>query len=503
MKNRSKKNNKGKTLFLCCIGAFLLVVYGAAPLVFPKAVQPLETIGLLAAAFVLWLRSMRWGFLRRPWLLFSAVASVGAAVSMFYEELGAAVVGGLNFVFCAVVFLAAGSYLVRGRLADTRTLADTGISMLAVLSLSYPYLIQPQLAGQGFDKSALLLVPYLVVLLDIAVTMAILFFSSRRALLPPANLLLGLGLALECLHFIFRLSEEFSPPVPGTMMFFLLGVLLIATASCCPVPASGHRKITSSVFKSLAGRRLWERFCQLLPDMLVFLLFILLGVHYEIGGVMFTGAMLAVCSLWLRHFAVIHTDEKRLKRAMKNRRELRLQNDELMQKSSMAALDASLDFLTQLYNRRYIDRAITRPKEAPDGRIRLGLMLIDVDYFKQVNDTLGHQTGDMVLREVADGIRMAAGSCHIGGRYGGDEFILLLHDVTADDMQLIADRLLSYVRSTLSYIPVTLSIGGALYEGDITGYDSEVLTKEADTALYKSKENGRDRYTGVSNEKTG
>lgn len=90
-----------------------------------------------------------------------------------------------------------------------------------------------------------------------------------------------------------------------------------------------------------------------------------------------------------------------------------------------------------------------------------------------------------------------------GGRYGGDEFILLLHDVTADDMQLIADRLLSYVRSTLSYIPVTLSIGGALYEGDITGYDSEVLTKEADTALYKSKENGRDRYTGVSNEKTG
>ena len=130
-------------------------------------------------------------------------------------------------------------------------------------------------------------------------------------------------------------------------------------------------------------------------------------------------------------------------------------------------------------------------------------MLIDVDYFKQVNDTLGHQTGDMVLREVADGIRMAAGSHHIGGRYGGDEFILLLHDVTADDMQFIADRLLSYVRSTLSYIPVTLSIGGALYEGDITGYDSEVLTKEADTALYKSKENGRDRYTGVSNEKTG
>lgn len=82
MKNRSKKKNKGKTLFLCCIVAFLLVVYGAAPLVFPKAVQPLETIGLLAAAFVLWLRSMRWGVLRRPWLLFSAVASVGAAVSV-------------------------------------------------------------------------------------------------------------------------------------------------------------------------------------------------------------------------------------------------------------------------------------------------------------------------------------------------------------------------------------------------------------------------------------
>ena len=151
MKNRSKKNNKGKTLFLCCIVAFLLVVYGAAPLVFPKAVQPLETLGLLAAALVLWLRSMRWGVLRRLWLLFSAVASVGAAVPMFYEELGAAVVGGLNFVFGAVVFLAAGSYLVRGRLADTRTLADTGISMLAVLSLSYPYLIQPQLAGQALS----------------------------------------------------------------------------------------------------------------------------------------------------------------------------------------------------------------------------------------------------------------------------------------------------------------------------------------------------------------
>ena len=88
---------------------------------------------------------------------------------MFYEELGAAVVGWLYFVLGAVVFLATGSYLVRGRLVDTRTLADTGISMLAVLSLSYPYLIQSQLAELDFDIGALLLVSYFVVLLDIAV----------------------------------------------------------------------------------------------------------------------------------------------------------------------------------------------------------------------------------------------------------------------------------------------------------------------------------------------
>ena len=233
--------------------------------------------------------------------------------------------------------------------------------------------------------------------------------------------------------------------------------------------------------------------------MLVFLLFILLGVHYEIGGVMFTGAMLAVCFLWLRHFAVIHTDEKRLKRAMKNRRELRLQNDELMQKSSMAALDASLDFLTQLYNRRYIDRAVTRPKEAPDGRIRLGLMLIDVDYFKQVNDTLGHQTGDMVLREVADGIRMAAGSHHIGGRYGGDEFLVFIKN--ADKLK-IESKVSDLKRRVHDIKPITrkegddysisCSCGGALCPHDAR--DFVKLKACADRALYRVKNLGRDDY---------
>ena len=85
----------------------------------------------------------------------------------------------------------------------------------------------------------------------------------------------------------------------------------------------------------------------------------------------------------------------------------------------------------------------------------------------------------------------------IGGRFGGDEFIVILYDESEEIVSMTASRIQEYVWSDayISQIPVTLSIGGAAWQGNITEYDAKSLLERADAALYQSKERGRDRYT--------
>ena len=153
------------------------------------------------------------------------------------------------------------------------------------------------------------------------------------------------------------------------------------------------------------------------------------------------------------------------------------------------------DQLTGIGNRRGFIEAFERIREAAGPEARLALMLIDIDLFKTVNDTLGHQAGDALVAEMArrlTGMVRADDAC---GRWGGDEFILLVSNTGPGELQPIADA----VRLALSTRPVTLgerevSITVSIGASEIAGDDTlEAAVDLADAALYRAKAEGRDR----------
>jgi two-component system, cell cycle response regulator len=160
---------------------------------------------------------------------------------------------------------------------------------------------------------------------------------------------------------------------------------------------------------------------------------------------------------------------------------------------------AVLDPLTGLHNRRYLDRQF-HPifEESQRDQKPMSLMLLDIDRFKSVNDTYGHEAGDEVLRAFAKRIRSCVRGEDIVARFGGEEIVVIAPETPLETAQRIAERIRSKVETEpfaihrgMRQIPVTVSIGVAqISSSDMT---SEDLMRRADEALYKAKSDGRNR----------
>jgi len=156
---------------------------------------------------------------------------------------------------------------------------------------------------------------------------------------------------------------------------------------------------------------------------------------------------------------------------------------------------ATRDSLTGLANRRLFDESLFREvARAQRLGAALSLLVLDVDHFKQVNDTYGHQVGDTVLREVADALVANTKNYDVAARYGGDEFVVLLPGCGRDDGMRVAERVRTGIARAVGEAPVTISAGVATMPDNAS--DAERLLSAADAALYDAKRNGRDRVAG-------
>jgi len=162
---------------------------------------------------------------------------------------------------------------------------------------------------------------------------------------------------------------------------------------------------------------------------------------------------------------------------------------------------AYYDTLTGLPNRSMLRRDLDAAFAAEPAQARAFLFL-DIDRFKDVNDTLGHSVGDELLVEVATRLQKQLRSGDVICRHGGDEFVIVLHDCDPDTAASIAERvhgaLVEPTRITGLSVPVTASIGISLYPRD--GHDTDTLLKNADTAMYQAKAEGRARHQFFSAE---
>lgn len=158
---------------------------------------------------------------------------------------------------------------------------------------------------------------------------------------------------------------------------------------------------------------------------------------------------------------------------------------------------AELDGLTGLYNRVTFFNIAEEILNQGRMKLSFALLLIDVDHFKQVNDTHGHPCGDAVLKAVAGTIKNNIRKGDVVGRYGGEEFVVLLEDVSDAQAVMLAEKLCKVIENmTVSYqeksISVTISIGVA-HRPDEGEQTLENLLTQADEALYRSKSEGRNR----------
>ena len=155
---------------------------------------------------------------------------------------------------------------------------------------------------------------------------------------------------------------------------------------------------------------------------------------------------------------------------------------------------ASTDGLTDIANRLTFNETLTRELErAARGSEDMSLVLMDIDHFKKLNDTYGHQTGDDVLRRVAATLKETARVYDTPARYGGEEFGIILPRTSPDEAMLVADRLREAIAASGDDPAVTVSAGVATFPLDAA--DGEALVGAADEALYESKHNGRNRVT--------
>lgn len=158
---------------------------------------------------------------------------------------------------------------------------------------------------------------------------------------------------------------------------------------------------------------------------------------------------------------------------------------------------AMVDPMTGLYNRRFLQE---HTKQVISGVLRrkaqIGLLVCDLDYFKQVNDTHGHDAGDLILKETALVLKNMVRESDIVVRFGGEEFLVLLLDVVEGDAMQVAEKIRRGIENMKvniggKVLQKTISIGVAEFPGDTDGFWQAI--KYADVALYQAKEQGRNR----------
>lgn len=202
--------------------------------------------------------------------------------------------------------------------------------------------------------------------------------------------------------------------------------------------------------------------------------------------------MLGVLQAINHHSGDFADDDMIILYALANQVAVAIENAQLYQESIT-------DGLTGLYHHKYFELRLKDELErAKRYHISLCLVMADIDFFKQVNDTWGHATGDRVIEKVAGLIREKTRLSDVVARYGGEEFAVILPQIPYANALILGERFRKTIEEhDFDRLKVTISIGIAYYSGAPTDIDHRGLLELADRALYTAKRNGRNRVETV------
>ncbi len=155
---------------------------------------------------------------------------------------------------------------------------------------------------------------------------------------------------------------------------------------------------------------------------------------------------------------------------------------------------STMDHLTRLHNRHYISSCLQREIDKTKRMATpLSFIILDIDNFKKVNDTLGHSIGDVVLRELADILSRNARSIDFVGRWGGEEFCIIMPHTPLDKALVLARRVRKLINQNNFSMGLSITCSFGLCSTDRNDFTQEQLVIMADKALYEAKRSGKDR----------
>jgi diguanylate cyclase (GGDEF)-like protein len=195
---------------------------------------------------------------------------------------------------------------------------------------------------------------------------------------------------------------------------------------------------------------------------------------------------------------MFHTDDLRLMDIVADLSAVVIRNILLFQKTRELSI---MDSLTDCYLLRYIQERVTEEiQRSARHTSPFSVIMADIDYFKKYNDEFGHTAGDFVLRNVAEILKSCVGPTDIVGRYGGEEFIIILPQKSIEEAAQIAEAMRTAVESRPMKLrrearTITLSFGVAQYPSD--GVSRDELIQKADLRLYRAKHAGRNRVVSL------
>jgi len=362
---------------------------------------------------------------------------------------------------------------------------DTATVLVGGAVLAWCFAIDPAAAGKGDLLTALVLTAVVLVTLFAAVRMS-LSASAPTTQLAAAPMILAIFLQ-EISLFIPPDLESDLPP--SAFLLRLIPSFLVA---------AGPRiqELQARANPALLIRRRAKPYSALpyaaITTIFAALIFVLPGdVNSRLWGVVI-GAVAGTALVVARQLVAFQDNAALIDRLDAALRELRHHEQQLRDQ-------AEQDALTGLLNRAGLGERVTAALQAPEpsGSEQSGtaLLLIDLDDFKTINDTLGHTVGDAVLVALAERLRAAVRPSDVVARLGGDEFAILLRGVSAMQAAIAARRILAGQAQPVAvagqHLLVRLSIGGALAGPDD---DLNSLLRNADIALYEAKDRGKGGY---------